>query len=96
MTRLCFSETQSRVIQRGLLTLASWPFPRLRLLVLSSGVTHHVEIPFSMHCLWILPKLCSLPALRQAVRQTLTREENACLREIIDRSRFGFLMAALR
>jgi len=71
-------------------------FPTLRLLVLSGSVAHKLEISFSTHCLSILPKPCSLQALRQAVRQTLTSEEDACLQEIIDRGRFGFLMAALR
>ena len=45
-------------------------FPTLRLLVLSGSVAHKLEIPFSTHCLSILPKPCSVQALRQAVRRT--------------------------
>ena len=71
-------------------------FPTLRLLVLSGSVAHKLEIPFSTHCLSILPKPCSVQALRQAVRRTLTSEVDTCLQEILDRGRLGFLMAALR
>ena len=71
-------------------------FPSLRLLVLSGNVSRKMQIPFSTHCLSVLPKPSSLQTLRQAVRQTLSNEEDAYIQEILDRGRLGFLMAAMR
>ena len=71
-------------------------FPRLRLLVLSGGVAHRMKMSFPTHALSVLPKPCSLRTLRQAVREALSMEVDACLREIFERGRLGFLMAALR
>jgi DNA-binding NtrC family response regulator len=71
-------------------------FPSLRFLVLSGSVSRKLQIPFSSHCLSVLPKPCSLQTLRQAVRQTLTNEEDASIQEILDRGRLEFLMTAMR
>lgn len=71
-------------------------FPRLRLVVLSGGVARAMKIPFATHGLSILPKPCSLHTLRQTVRETLMGDADACLQEIADRGRLGFLMAVLR
>ena len=71
-------------------------FPRLRLLVLSGGVAHRMKMSFPTHALSVLPKPCSLRTLRQAVREALSMEVDAFLREIFERGRLGFLMAALR